>query len=475
MLAFAALFVAPTPHAARAADEHPDFATQTYGDAWDYSNPEDFDPQQRWWSTKSSNFTVANGMLSFDTSSFGEIPLVRGFGAIALPWGRDGSAHPIDASKYTRISIRMNSPVKTQGQVTWFTCGTLDVSCLGGMPVNVNPGWNTYDLPLRKGYSSMPMAWAGPITSLTLVPVGANIASAHIDIDYVRVYDPTTSLPGTPVSKLAPDPISGGDYASIIRGDAWDMSQPGDVSLSRDAALSFDGQLLHGVNAGPDTNDPWLVFPTPTAFGGTRFHTFSIRIYYGGGFSLADTVGGGMNGRVYWTVAGSDIQQTSQDILVYPGWQTITIDMNQPGIVDETQTTGRIGWKNQTITSLRFDPNEDRGARDWVIDWVRLGSDKPFGSLDVVQRGANSASVGGWAIDPNTTASTAIRVFVDSTVYAIPNATGVRNDVAAVFPGFGPTHGFGGTVPVGPGSHRICVWAINLGPGGHGLIGCRDV
>jgi hypothetical protein len=473
--ALAAVFVAPAPPAAHAADEHPDFATQTYGDAWDYSNPEDFDPQQRWWSTKSSNFAVQNGMLSFDTSSFGEIPLVRGFGAIALPWGRDGSAHPIDASKYTRIAFSMNSPVATQGQITWYTCGTLDGACLGGMPVNVKAGWNTYDLQLKKGYPSMPMAWAGPITSLTLVPVGANINSAHIDIDWVRVYDPTTTGPATPVSKLTPDPILGGDYASIIRGDTLDMSQPSDIALSRDASLTFDGQLLHGVNAGPDMNDPWLAFPTPAPFGGTRFHTFSIRIYYGGGFSLADTVGGGMNGRVYWNVAGSDIQQTSQDILVYPGWQTITIDMNQSGIVDETQTTGRIGWAGQTITSLRFDPNEDRGARDWAIDWVRLGSDKPFGSFDVASRGTDTAFVGGWSIDPNTTASTKMRVFVDNTVYAIPDATGVRNDVAGVYPAFGPNHGFSGTVPITAGPHRICVWAINIGPGGHGLIGCKNV
>ena len=47
------------------------------------------------------------------------------------------------------------------------------------------------------------------------------------------------------------------------------------------------------------------------------------------------------------------------------------------------------------ITSLRFDPDEDRGARNWIIDWVRLGSDRPFGSLDVVTRAANGASVGG--------------------------------------------------------------------------------
>ena len=477
LLALAAVFVAPAPRIAQAADEHPDFATQTYGDPWDYSNPADFDPQQRWWSTKSSNFVVQNGMLSFDTNSFGEVPLVRGFGAIALPWGRDGSAHPIDASKYTRLSFRMNANINapTQGQITWYTCGTLDQACLGGMPVTIQPGWNTYDVVLHKNYQSMPMAWAGSVTSLTLIPIGGNVPSAHVELDWVRLYDPTTTLPSTPVSQLARTPLPGSDYASIVRGDPWNMSEAGDVAISRNAALSFDGQLLHGTNAAPVMGDPWLAFPTPAAFEGTRFHTFSVRVHYDGGFSLAAAVGGGMNGRVYWQVAGSDVWQTSQDILVYPGWQTITIDMNQPGIFDETQTSPHLPWAGHAITAVRFDPDEDSGPRTWAIDWVRVGSDRPFGSLDAVQRGADSASVGGWAIDPNTTASTQMRVAVDKTIKTIPVANGLRTDVAAVFPAFGANHGFTGTVPLSAGPHRVCVWAINIGPGGHGLIGCKNV
>jgi hypothetical protein len=476
VLAVAAIFVTPTPPAAHAADDHPDFATQTYGDPWDFSNAADFDAQQQWWSRKLSNFSVANGMLSFDTTSFGELPLVRGFGAIAIPWGRDGSLHPIDASKYTRISFRMNANISapTQGQVTWYTCGTTDPSCLGGMPVNVKPGWNTYDLLLHKYYNSMPMQWSGAITSLTLIPIGGNISSAHVDLDWVRVYDPTTTVPDTPVNKLAPDPIPGGDYAALNRHDPWDMSQVGDV-IPLNATVSSDGQWLHGTNAAPDMNDPELGLPLAAPFSGTRFHTFSISIYYDGNFNLDDAPGGGMNGRIYWTVAGSSAPQISQDILVYPGWHTITFDMSQPGILDETQTTDRIGWAGQTITSVRFDPNEDRGARNWIVDWIRLGSDRPFGALDVVSRSGSTASVGGWAIDPNTTASTQMRVFVDKTVYTIPAATGARPDVAAVVPAFGQNHGFGGTVPVPPGPHRICVWAINIGPGGHGLIGCKSV
>ncbi|HVV36690.1 MAG TPA: hypothetical protein VHC63_08825 [Acidimicrobiales bacterium] len=461
---------------AQAATAHPDFATQTYGDPWDYSNQADFDVQQRWWSRKLTNMNVANGMLSFDTQTFGELPLVRGFGAIAVPWGRDGSLHPIDSAKYTRLSFRMNADISapTQGQITWYTCGTTDPSCLGGMPVTINPGWNTYDVFLHKYYKTMPMAWSGPITSLTLIPIGANIAAAHIDLDWVKLYDPTTTVDATPVSQLAPTPLPDSDYASIVRHDSWDMSQPTDVS-PRNAAVSFDGQLLHGTNAAPDVNDPELTLPVPTPFSSTRFHTFSIRIWFDGGFSLADTDGGGMNARVNWWVNGQSAAQISQDILVYPGWQTITFDLNQPNILDETQVDGRVGWANQTINAVRFDPDEDRGARNWIVDWIRIGSDRPWGALDAVQRSTTTASVAGWSIDPNTAASTQMRVFVDRTVYAIPVANGRRDDVGALYPAYGPNHGFAGTVPIIPGPHRVCVWAINIGPGGHGLIGCQNI
>jgi hypothetical protein len=314
------------------------------------------------------------------------------------------------------------------------------------------------------------------VQSLTLVPIGGNTASGHVDIDWMRLYQAgTPTVASTPRSLLAPDPIEGGDYASIVRGDAWDFAQPGDAATVRNAAVSFDGQLLNGQNASPAMNDPFVILPTTAAFGGTRFHNFSMRVFYDGAFSLLDAPGGGMNARVYWDVVGSTVQQISQDILIYPGWQTINFDLNSPSVLDETQSTGRIGWAGQTITSFRIDPNEDRGPRNWKIDWVRLGSDRPFGSLDVVRRDAGGLFVGGWAIDPNTSASTQIRVFVDSQRYAIPAATGARSDVASIFPAFGAAHGYSGVVPASPGTHRVCAWAINIGPGGHGLLGCRVV
>ena len=453
----------------------PDFATTTYGDAWDFSNADDFGEPLRGWTREVDDIVVQNGMLSATFKPSAQFALVRGFSEITIPWGRDGSLLPIDASKFTRLSFRLNSQTSRTlyGQITWMTCGTLRVTCEGGQPIKILPGWNTYDVLLRNAYPELPSQWAGSVQSLTLSPVGGP-TPVHMDIDWIRLYDPTGSGSAAPRSLLPRDPVSGGDYASIERGDPWDFSNPSDGGTITNASVYFDGQTMHGQNAGPNINDPKIVLPAPVPIDGTRYHRFSMRIFFDGVFSLEDNVGGGMNARVLWYVAGSNMQQTSQDILIYPGWQTVNFDMAYPGVLDETQESPRLGWAGQTITEFRVDPDEDRGPRNWIIDWVRLGSDAPFGAFDTARVALGGIYVAGWSIDPNTAASNTVHVYVDNTAYAI-DAKRVRSDVAGVFPGFGAAHGFGAVVPASRGTHQVCAYAINLGPGDNSLIGCKQV
>lgn len=99
----------------------------------------------------------------------------------------------------------------------------------------------------------------------------------------------------------------------------------------------------------------------------------------------------------------------------------------------------------------------------------------PFGSLDAVVGGAGSVAVAGWAIDADTNAPIPIHVYVDG-VGSGATANGSRPDVAAVFPAFGPDHGYLVAVPAAPGPRSVCVYAINIfGPGANQLLGCRTV
>lgn len=98
----------------------------------------------------------------------------------------------------------------------------------------------------------------------------------------------------------------------------------------------------------------------------------------------------------------------------------------------------------------------------------------PIGSLDAVWATGTGFYVAGWAIDPDTTSSIYIHVYVDSVGFA-NMADQARADVAAAYPAYGGNHGVAVTVPSSPGAHQVCAYAINTGTGPHTLLGCRQV
>jgi hypothetical protein len=99
----------------------------------------------------------------------------------------------------------------------------------------------------------------------------------------------------------------------------------------------------------------------------------------------------------------------------------------------------------------------------------------PMGWLDSITAGNNSVAVSGWAIDPDTLSSIPVHVYVDSVGTAI-TANTARSDVAAAYPAYAANpHGFSSTVSATPGTHNVCVYAINTGVGAHNLLGCRTV
>jgi hypothetical protein len=101
-------------------------------------------------------------------------------------------------------------------------------------------------------------------------------------------------------------------------------------------------------------------------------------------------------------------------------------------------------------------------------------SSNPFGSLDVIGPAPGGIRAAGWIIDPNTTASTEVHVYVNGIGYRF-SANGGRGDVSAVYPPWGASHGFDVTVPGVEGQNDVCVYAFNLGAGTTSpLLGCRS-
>lgn len=103
----------------------------------------------------------------------------------------------------------------------------------------------------------------------------------------------------------------------------------------------------------------------------------------------------------------------------------------------------------------------------------------PFGSLDEASSPvAGVLRVRGWTADPDApTQSIDVHVYANSTGFNLGAANQQRDDVAAVFPGYGSSHGFSADLSLSQGgSYRVCAFGINVGGGSNQpLRDCRQV
>ncbi len=112
---------------------------------------------------------------------------------------------------------------------------------------------------------------------------------------------------------------------------------------------------------------------------------------------------------------------------------------------------------------------------------IRLGCptvlvhNNPFGKLESAGQLPTGVVVSGYAIDPNTTAAVTVRTSVDGAVVADTVASLPRPDLAQSYPGAGTAHGYSVLLSLASGTHRICVGAVNIGPGVDLQLGCSAV
>ncbi|MCU1588664.1 MAG: hypothetical protein JWN31_2157 [Frankiales bacterium] len=433
--------------------EPADYASEVLSDPWDFSNSADV----------AGPTSMDAGLLTYSPSSKVQPSLVNST-ASSQAWGRDGRTSPVDASRYTVLSVRLWSSARSPGGVSWTTCGWDKTECRGFYAFRMQPGWNTYDLKLRSsGLASSPAAWSGLVTGLRLT--GAS--GPTVKVDWVRLREPlepevflrwddasagdtvywdldgdsanntrddpsdATSASrgwgvagqatrtsatartarvllgafppgsyrffvpygsGTERSEMSawvtvtarPQPVvltpssaQGADWATTVGKNPWDMAQASDYSLHNARRLGANGRWFAAENT---SNDPSAFFGVGSGFAGSTYHRVQIKMALLGAYSLANAPGGGCVGRLLWTTAKGGLKnwQTTDDLVLYPGWNTIDVDMatSPPSaIVDPALGARRIGWAGQTITQLRFDPNEDPGKRRWYLDDVRVAAD----------------------------------------------------------------------------------------------------
>ena len=76
-----------------------------------------------------------------------------------------------------------------------------------------------------------------------------------------------------------------------------------------------------------------------------------------------------MVARFAWFDEGGQTWSETQDIVIYPGRNRMTIDLatNPAVAVNDESTVYKAGWRGLRISALRFDLNEDPGVRDFAL------------------------------------------------------------------------------------------------------------
>ena len=124
-----------------------------------------------------------------------------------------------------------------------------------------------------------------------------------------------------------------------------------------------------------------------------------------------------------------------------------------------------------TAVNVGLGANTSLGCRT-----VRVVDPSPIGNFEKLVRSPTGVTVTGWTLDPQTTSSIQLRVYVNgtSTVPMTFLANDVRYDVGLALPGMGIHHGFTRTVPIPPIAGRpVCVQAVNVLAGTDTWLGCR--
>lgn len=177
-----------------------------------------------------------------------------------------------------------------------------------------------------------------------------------------------------------PDVTGGEDYATAVLGNPWDFADAADVAeLTNVADVALADGRLHGTNGAPVPENPYLVLPDTGDLQAGRYHRFTIRAGYEGPFGLHVGPGGGMHGRISWTQDGASDLLQSAEVVTYSDRDTFTIvlgDRAPPAPLMESDLGQQGGWSaSATTQGLRWDVNEDPGARRWWIDEIRLAAD----------------------------------------------------------------------------------------------------
>jgi hypothetical protein len=336
--------------------------------------------------------------------------------------------------------------------------------------INVGPGSNTLltcrtaVVPTGSPVGVLDTVRLGPdgllsVSGWALDPDTSDPIPVHVYVDGVG-----TNLGPTSV----PRPDLGGPYP--LYGARHGFSWSRQVTRARHAVCVFaidagpgSNTLLGCRDVIPPTGSPVGVLDAAAGGPDGRYGLF--------GWALDPDVADPIAVHVYVDGVGRNLGPTSGDrpdiAAAYPGY----------GARHGYATTGAglaPGRHRACADAINVGPggNVQLGCRDFVVP-----GGSPFGSIDgVTAASGHRVQVAGWAIDPDTASPIPVHVYIDGAGHDLGPTSADRPDVAAAFAGYGARHGVRWTSgALTPGSHQVCVFAIDTGVGDNALLGCRTV
>jgi hypothetical protein len=339
------------------------------------------------WYTCGALSSACNGQMNFT--------LRAGWNDIDLPIVRTGSAGKAWAGPMVGLrlalavptpgvsaiihldNLRLYQPLSTSA-ITW--------AAPGAAPATLWWTDATGTSTASASQHSGPVANA-PRSAKSSSPVTANVAGYAPGTQFWAVSGGTPTLVGAIAPAPLPvidSPSAAGcvDYATAVLKRPWTFTSSGSLAARANiGALSFTpAGELSATNAAPQRNDPSITLPIAAGgINGRVYHRLTIVESYDGPFNLRNAPGGGTMARVLWQSPGHSLLAQTAPLVTFTGIRTITVDMAMPAsqLTDPSgPATQRYPFASASpVTRLRYDPNEDPGARRWHLFSVRLAAD----------------------------------------------------------------------------------------------------
>ena len=396
-----------------------DFATTVLGDAWDMNQRSDI-----YRAMNMTNVSFSGGIFEGTTTSNDTYIWLmhQGYPAANNINPHCGLVNPINAGRYHHLSFQMYRSLENSNvpiRIYWYKAGDEFTGQPSGRskPLVAGAGWRLYQMDLANPSNVEAGTWSGNITGLRIDPSSTSDTSVRnvlVQLDWVRLTagalapsyeirwltsDPNQvstltlisiegSDPGRAQSILATDilanqqnsytwPVSpfppgnyylqahiGNDYAGVVRGQPWDMSQPDQIAASWNTSLT---QTAEGYSFTALTGDPAfaLSIDPDHPINAGLYTQLTIRMYSSGNNFL----------NFYWTpMGGGQWSGYSRYLNTSAGWHTYTLSL--PAM------TAAGSWSG-LIKELRVDYATSVGVTV-IIDWIALTTgNTPAGKADL--------------------------------------------------------------------------------------------